>query len=254
MGRHDFTPLRVREATKRLFDSHKISVMPPWYHAVSDIPPAQTLTRPVMRAPRVKGHKKPSRMFQPMPIVYPEDRLRSEFFGDHPWELARPRVILENDGKDGEKWDWSRIVQPGKRLDGESVVQRQMYLMEHSNLTKEAAYDQARREFYHYRHLEDVERRIAKEEALYTGAYFGKGALEVGMGLEDGAYENWKAWAAKQIEESKQARAQLYSGPVEQSVPELDEDEMDEALDEVQEAIPATENGQDALGGVPMHT
>jgi len=58
-------------------------------------------------------------MFQPMSIVYPEDRLRSEFFGDHPWELARPRVILENDGKDGEKWDWSRIVQPGKKLDGE---------------------------------------------------------------------------------------------------------------------------------------
>lgn len=128
-----------------------------------------------------------------------------------------------------------------------------MYLIEHSNLTKEAAYDQARREFYHYRHLEDVERRIAKEEALYTGAYFGKGALEVGMGLEDGAYENWKAWAAKQIEESKQTRAQLYSGPIEQSVSELDEDEMDEALDEVQEAIPATENGQDALGSVPMH-
>jgi small subunit ribosomal protein S23 len=128
-----------------------------------------------------------------------------------------------------------------------------MYLMEHSNLTKEAAYDQARREFYYYRHLEDVERRIAKEEAFYTGAYFGKGALEVGMGLEDGAYENWKAWAAKQIEESKQARAQLYSGPVEQLEPELDEDEMDEALDEVQEAIPATEKGQDVLGGLPIH-
>jgi small subunit ribosomal protein S23 len=58
-------------------------------------------------------------MFQPMPIVYPEDKLRSEFFGDHPWELARPRVVLENDGKDGEKWDWSRIVQLGKKLDGE---------------------------------------------------------------------------------------------------------------------------------------
>lgn len=189
-----------------------------------------------------------------MPIVYPEDKLRNEFFGDHPWELARPRVILENDGKDGEKWDWSRIVQPGKKLDGESVVQRQMYLMEHSNLTREAAYDQARREFYHYRHLEDVERRIAKEEALYTGAYFGKGTLEVGMELEDRAYENWKAWAAKQIEESKQARAQLYSGPVEQSVSELDEDEMDEALDEVQEAIPAMKNGRDASGDVPMHS
>ena len=58
-------------------------------------------------------------MFQPMKIEYPEDKLREEFFGDHPWELARPRIVLEDDGKDYQNQDWSRIEQPGKQLDGE---------------------------------------------------------------------------------------------------------------------------------------
>lgn len=61
-------------------------------------------------------------MFKPQAIVYEEDRLRLQFYGDHPWELARPRVVLENDGKDGQKCDWSRIQQPGRQLNGERWV------------------------------------------------------------------------------------------------------------------------------------
>ena len=46
-------------------------------------------------------------MFQPVPVAYQEDRLRWEYFNDHPWELAKPRVVIEGDGKDMERWDWS---------------------------------------------------------------------------------------------------------------------------------------------------
>lgn len=67
---------------------------------------------------RVKS-KKPSRIFQPVEIRYEEDQLRKEFFRDHPWELARPRVVLENDGKDYSRVDWSQLEQTGKHLDGE---------------------------------------------------------------------------------------------------------------------------------------
>lgn len=66
--------------------------------------------------------KKASRLFQPVEIKYEEDQLRKEFFRDHPWELARPRVLVESTGKDFERYDWSRIQQPGKRLDGERCV------------------------------------------------------------------------------------------------------------------------------------
>jgi small subunit ribosomal protein S23 len=90
--------------------------------------------------------------------------------------------------------------------------------MTHENLPKSIAYDKARKEFYHYRHLEEVERRVAKEEALSTGAYFGKSVLEVGMELENSAYEDWKVWAAQQIQEAKQQASAMYSGPAEEGM------------------------------------
>lgn len=45
-------------------------------------------------------------MFSPVNLTYEEDKLRWEYFNDHPWELARPRVVLENDGRDAQGWDW----------------------------------------------------------------------------------------------------------------------------------------------------
>ncbi len=79
-------------------------------------------------------------------------------------------------------------------------------------MTSAKAYDQARQEFYAIRHQEDVERRVAKEEALATGAYFGKSQLEIGMELEDKTFESWKEWAIKEIEVIQQQRTSLYTG------------------------------------------
>jgi len=61
-------------------------------------------------------------MYMPQKIEYPEDKLRTQFYRDHPWELARPRVLVENDGKDYLKYDWSKMPQKGKPLDGERSV------------------------------------------------------------------------------------------------------------------------------------
>ena len=59
---------------------------------------------------------------------------------------------------------------------------------------------------------EDVERRVAKEEAMSTGAYFGKTTLQIGMELEDKVYEEWKTWAMKRVLEIEQQRAAMYTG------------------------------------------
>lgn len=80
------------------------------------------------------------------------------------------------------------------------------------DMTSSRAYDIARKEFYMLRRAEEIERRVAKEEALSTGAYFGKGALEVGMELEDQAYEAWKKWAYEQLEAIKLQKAGAYTG------------------------------------------
>jgi small subunit ribosomal protein S23 len=66
-------------------------------------------------------------------------------------------------------------------------------------MTKAKAYDITRREFYKLRQQEDIERRIALEEARMVGAYFGKSDIQVGADLEARAYEHWKSWASGEI-------------------------------------------------------
>lgn len=91
-----------------------------------------------------------------------------------------------------------------------SVIQRQLWLMANKSMDRAEAYDLTRREFYRMRQEEEVEKRIAMEEARHVGAYFGKSRLEVGMLLEDREYENWKVWAGKQAANREAAeRAQL---------------------------------------------
>jgi small subunit ribosomal protein S23 len=102
-------------------------------------------------------------------------------------------------------------------------------------MTQEKAYDIVRREFYALRQEEDVERRIAKEEAMKVGAYFGKSHLQVGMELEDQQYENWKKWASKQIQnvQAEQDAAYTNFGATEEAdVDSLDLD-AEEAVAEI---------------------
>jgi small subunit ribosomal protein S23 len=116
--------------------------------------------------------------------------------------------------------------------------------MKHSQLSRSSAYDTARREFYQHRHLEDIRRRIAKEEAMHVGAYFGKGPLEIGMALEDKSWEGWKRWAAKQIEDEQSMRAQMFSGPQneEPMLDELEDGEGEETEDVLPESTDALSN------------
>ena len=78
--------------------------------------------------------------------------------------------------------------------------------MQHAGLAEATAYDKARKEYYRFRHSKEVAVRVAREEALAVGAYFGLGPLEIGMKLEDQSYENWKSWAIAQAEVIKAAR------------------------------------------------
>ncbi|PHH73863.1 hypothetical protein CDD82_5230 [Ophiocordyceps australis] len=176
---------------------------PPWFNVVNSIPPAETMVRTRAyqhRQPCKLSKRKPKNIYRPQPIFQPEDKLRATFFQDHPWELARPRVIVESDGMDHHRRDWSKPLHMSNApAYGESVVQRQWWLMQNGTMSRSKAYDTARREFYWVRQRQDIERRIAVEEARWTGAYFGKTPLDVGMMLEDHAFEKWKLWAGKEL-------------------------------------------------------
>jgi small subunit ribosomal protein S23 len=94
-----------------------------------------------------------------------------------------------------------------------SVIQRQLWLKHNApGMTHNQAYDIARKEFYALRYREEVEMRVAREEALWVGAYFGKGMLEIGMELEDKTYEEWKGWATLEVEAITRQRDAAYTG------------------------------------------
>ncbi|KAF2672627.1 hypothetical protein BT63DRAFT_382517 [Microthyrium microscopicum] len=234
MGKHDFRPVQVLRAANQLLETKAMRIPPPWHKIMHDVPPSESVVRPVKRFANLnsKRSRKSRRMFQPLEITYPEDKLRTTFFNDHPWELARPKVVLEDDGNDSKNWDWSRIEQPGKTLDGESVVRRQMWLIEHfvpgpgdehldSETISQRAYDQARKEFYQLRLREDVEREVAKEETVHLGTredklfawnHIGESLNDRSLKAEDDAFEEWREWATTDMEEEAANRSSLYSG------------------------------------------
>ena len=129
-----------------------------------------------------------------------------------------------------------------------SVVKRQRYLLRHTPLSEAAAYDCARKELYRVRHAREIQARVAHEEALATGAYFGPGPLEIGMRLEDKSYETWRSWAEKQALEQQNARASRYSGA---DVDDEEDIEQNEALRlKAEESILGEIDGEGRPGGV----
>lgn len=126
MGARQIRPAGVYQAVttemkNRILQNDQV-MRPPWYNIMSAVPPSETLVRPIPTQHR-KPNPRASRtrnLYRPQNITYPEDALRNNFFKDHPWELARPRVVMELDGKDYQMCDWSKgLKQPGIPLSGE---------------------------------------------------------------------------------------------------------------------------------------
>ncbi|KAI8341821.1 mitochondrial ribosomal protein S25 [Chlamydoabsidia padenii] len=103
---------------------------------------------------------------RPRAIVYPEDRLRRQFYKDHPFELSRPKVLVEYD--DGlNRTDFSQLLLPGMHLsqvDGEAVIKYQLHLMVNENLSERKAYAKATSEFYLIRAQQEEEERDARQK------------------------------------------------------------------------------------------
>lgn len=101
-----------------------------------------------------------------------------------------------------------------------------MWLMHNTEMDTDQAYDVARKEFYALRQEEEIERRLAREEARYVGAYFGKNKLQIGQDLEDKEFETWKGWAGKRATELEQERNASYT-----TFGESSDEKVDEAAD-----------------------
>lgn len=128
-----------------------------------------------------------------------EDDLRLLFYKQHPWELADPKNLIENENTLGnENFDWTHLRQWGKKLDGESVVQRTLYLLENTEQTLLQCYEEAKFEYYRLKIEDETEMNIAREESEMLGAVYPKTAIEKGFDKEQEVLAKWKNDAVEQ--------------------------------------------------------
>lgn len=194
---------------------------PLWYKVVANNPPQWDLTRKVrlenlqqaqeadltkksstaLFRTKLKPSQMKNHLLKTRKLTYIEDELRSLFYDQHPWELADPKSLIENEATLNAKYDWSRMVQIYKKLDGESVVQRTLYIKETEPDTSIIeAYDRARHEYYRLKMNEDIESSVTLEESTMFGAVFQKTPLEHGYEEEQKVLEKWRVDAIHQTE------------------------------------------------------
>jgi small subunit ribosomal protein S23 len=125
--KHHIRPARVLQTAQAMIQNPLLRKTPPpiWLDAVMKVTPAEFRTRPYLpqHQPLDTKAKKPRNLYKPTQLIFPEDGLRRTFYRDHPWELARPMMVLEKDGMDARHRDWSTGVrQSGMKLSGEWYV------------------------------------------------------------------------------------------------------------------------------------
>jgi small subunit ribosomal protein S23 len=115
-----FSPLSIANATKMYRDGGFMKVEPVWYPAVVNTPPMTDFSRKPARTNEPRAWNRPAdiRKMRQMNTGL-GNSIRKKFYTEHPWELARPKVVVEEDGADYVRQDWSKMEQIAKPLDGE---------------------------------------------------------------------------------------------------------------------------------------
>lgn len=117
----------------------QVKQLPVWYSAMQAVPPAPKPSIQIIpeeagqfigkynsdlgrycnpKHPIKKKKQFPAYYYKPQEIIYPEDELRELFYAQHPFELHRPRIIV-----DDEETVWDNIHgTPRQELSGERFV------------------------------------------------------------------------------------------------------------------------------------
>ncbi|KAK9460368.1 mitochondrial 37S ribosomal protein mS23 [Lipomyces oligophaga] len=177
---------------------------PAWFKPILESPPVLDI-RPSITSEELQRIQQTTRkkelkakdLFKPKKIVYPEDAVRKAFFEHHPWELARPKLLIEEDALEFTRDDWSKLEQDRRPLEGESVVQRTMWLVANESLSQQDAYNQACKEFYKLRAKQEIEQQTTEEEARMFGAVFYPSEFETGLHKEAVHLRHYKTEATK---------------------------------------------------------
>ncbi len=228
---------QVLERTSQYLDSGLMTKQPSWYKVLAYHPPMFNNTKTVkiqllkkikeeedtryneiLNVDKRNGFYKtrltPKQMnkdfLKPEKLRFVEDDIRSLFYKQHPWELADPKVLNENERNlNIGKLDWSTMKQYTKKLDGESVVQRTLYLVKVENMPLYNAYEQSKYEYYRLKIADETESSVTAEQSEMFGAVYNKSAIEYGFDKEMAVLSKWKkdAIALTKVIEAKRANS-----------------------------------------------
>ncbi|KAI3627513.1 RSM25 [Malassezia furfur] len=219
-------PVQVTQTVSRLLEGGYVKKPPAWYeptlrHPPALVPPRQSRERPDSDLPRALQrearesltHRERPHMnsrkklrsqmppLRPQPIVYDADRIRRQFFRDHPWEAKRATTLVEMDyeleanpepqipkGEMPELMHWSRL---------NPVIQCTLRTCQDSDLSLSQAY---RRTIAAY-HATQAERehriRYANYEARSLGGDLGRSETTRGFVKEQRELDKWAGVARK---------------------------------------------------------
>ncbi|CUM67115.1 uncharacterized protein PRCAT00004804001 [Priceomyces carsonii] len=190
------------------------------------------------RADRYDKKQKNNSVSRVPKLQFLEDQLRDVFYHQHPWEFSRPKTLIENDALEYSKCDWSHMLQFYKPLDGESVVQRTLWLLKDSKVSGKdmslfEAYDFARFEFYRHRMEEEIGSAVAREESTMYGAIYPSTYMDWGLKQEQKHIDAWTKTAGEKTRikhanrDGRAARASMGSDDVSDSTQSLWETTFD---------------------------
>lgn len=256
---------QVLSRTSEYLESGLVSKQPSWYKVLANHPPLYShvkRVRPeqlkqvkqdeVEALKRIMNKQKDSTFFKtrlkpkqlgssfltPQKLHFIEDDLRELFFKQHPWELADAKSLIENERNlDIGKLDWSTMRQYNKKLDGESVVQRTLYLVKNQGKTLLEAYEQSKYEYYRLKIEDETEMNVAQEESEMFGAVYGKSMVEYGFDHEMEVLSKWKKDAIEETRVMEAKRANSSSGGLgrqenKEVQEEIEEEHEDEEVSE----------------------
>lgn len=227
---------QVLQRTSEYLSNQVIVEQPAWYRVLARNPPRHAFTKSIRKdhleqlqkdKPRLeKNASSGSILLRPRKLQFVEDELRTLFYKQHPWELADGKIMVENESTIATQYDWSRLAQFTKKLDGESVVQRALYLVNNDSKSLLEAYEQAKYEYYQLKIQQETETAVAREQGEMFGAVYAATHNSRGVAEEDRAIQEWKADAARHTEVLRAKRSDNGSASEAEAPEELTEDDV----------------------------
>lgn len=187
---------QVHKQAARLMRANYVKNEPVWFQAVLEhpplpLPPRAPPVREDCRLPSSRKMRKPKT--EPLPIFYLEDKVRRQFFRDHPFEAFRPVSVVEGREVEDEHpvrgKDWTRLAQRGLNPFPEDAVHFAVNLHNHHKMALSIAYTRAVAEFRSLRAGHDFANTFARMEAEAYGTVF-PSEIDRTFEKEDAVYQS----------------------------------------------------------------